>query len=217
MVTGLVSQVACCYLQRNVPESPSPNMPNQFSDARAFWSAYAVALYSMPRAWAHRGENLFHAFEAVAAASEPGSKHLNMNDQALMLAGMSIEVQLKAILVSVTAVRDVVTAAKRPNTTDVSSFVVWQVFYSHNLPKLAELAQVDLDREQLLTATALSQYIYWRGRYVVPTERGIDDLIPVELDTGLVGQAHFGATVDSARNLIHHIIQAVKTRLYVEA
>jgi hypothetical protein len=91
---------------------------------------------------------------------------------------------------------------------------VWQVFYSHNLPRLAESAQVSLDRGQLLTATALFQYIYWRGRYVVPTERGIDDLIPVELDTGLVGQAHSYATFESARSLIQHTIQAVKARLY---
>ncbi len=189
-------------------------MPHQFSDARAFWSAYAVALYATPRAWAHKGENLVHAFEAVAAASVPGSMHLNMNDQALMLAGMSIEVQLKAILVSTAAIRDIVTAPQRPNATDVSALAVWQVFFSHNLPKLAELAQVSLDREQQLTATALSQYIYWRGRYVVPTERGIDDLIPVELDTGLVGQAHSYATVESARSLIQHTIHAVKSRLY---
>jgi hypothetical protein len=80
-------------------------MPNNFSDARAFWSKYAVALYATPRAWAHKSENLVHAFEAVAAASEPGSMHLNMNDQALMLAGMSIEVQLKAILVSIAGIR----------------------------------------------------------------------------------------------------------------
>lgn len=143
--------------------------------------------------------------------------HLNMNDQALMLAGMSIEVQLKAILVSIAAVRNVVTAPKRPNAANFSDSNMWQVFYSHNLPKLAELAQVGLDRDQILTATALSQYIYWRGRYVVPTERGIDDLFPVELDTGLVGQAHIYATIDSARSLIHHIIQVVKGRLYAGA
>lgn len=192
-------------------------MSRHLSDPRAFWSDYAVALYATPRAWAHKGENLVHAFEAVAAASVPSSMHLNMTDQALLLAGMSIEVQLKAILVSTVAIRDIVTAPKRPSASDVSALAVWQVFYSHNLPKLAELARVILDGEQLQTATALSQYIYWRGRYVVPTERGIDDLIPIELDTGLVGQAHSYATVESARSLIQHTIQAVKTRLYENA
>lgn len=188
-------------------------MAQHSSDAQSFWTNYAAALYATPRAWAHKGENLIHAFEAVAAASVHDLIHLNMADQALMLAGMSIEVQLKAILVSMVSIRDVVTAEKRPNVADADAFTMWQVFYSHNLPKLAELAQVSLDREQLQTAIALSQYIYWRGRYVVPRGQGIDDLIPVELDNGLVGQAHRYATVESARSLIQYVISEVKARL----
>lgn len=72
-------------------------------DARAFWETYWHGLYATPRAWAHKAENLIHAFEAVVSASVTGSMHLDMLDQALMLAGMSVEVQLKAILVNVPA------------------------------------------------------------------------------------------------------------------
>ena len=46
-----------------------------------------------------KGENLVHAFEAVAAASVNGLMQFDMRDQALMLAGMGIEVMLKALLV----------------------------------------------------------------------------------------------------------------------
>src|SRR5947207_12982540 len=89
-------------------------MNKQSLPARDFWRRYAQGLYTIPRAWAHQGERLIHAFEAVVAASVAGSMHLDMRDQALMLAGMAIEVQLKAILVSAPEVRRIVAAAKRP-------------------------------------------------------------------------------------------------------
>jgi len=74
---------------------------------------------------------------------------------------------------------------------------------------------VVLTNERLRTAATLSQYIYWRGRYVVPTERGIDDLIPVVLDNGLLGQPHNDVTIEVVRDLIHYVIGEVKARLYV--
>jgi len=105
----------------------------QHSDtARQFWKGYWHGLYETPRAWAHKGENLVHAFEAVASASVNCSMHLNMHDQALMLAGMAIEVMLKAILVSIPEPRVVVTAPERP--LDDAGKSLWAAFYSHSRP-----------------------------------------------------------------------------------
>ena len=190
-------------------------MKQYFSSAKEFWLQYTHALYATPRAWAHKGENLIHAFEAVAGASVESSMHLNMNDQAFMLAGMAIEVQLKAILTNMEHIRTIVTVSKCPKEKDAS--IIWKVFFSHNLLELAKLAKINLSQEHENVAIALTQYIYWRGRYVVPTERGIDDFIPVVLDTGLIGQAHSVATVESARELLKHIIDAVKTHLYSQS
>ena len=199
-----VKRQAC---QHTIMTRPLPN-----PTSAAWWSQYAVDLYATPRAWAHKSENLVHAFQAIAAASIPDSLHLNLDDQALMLAGMSVEVQLKAILVSKLSIRQVVSAPKRPKSPD--DLKIWCIFYSHNLSELAELAEINLDHQQQQTASALSQYIYWRGRYVVPTERGLDDLIPLELDSGLVGQAHQIATIPAANDLINCVIKEVKERLY---
>lgn len=166
----------------------------------------------MPRAWAHQGERLIHAFEAVAAASVAGSMHLDMREQALMLAGMAIEVQLKAILVSVPEVRTVVTAGKPPQGG--SSERLWNTFHSHRLAELAEEAKLSLTTKQRRTASVLAQYVYWRGRYIVPTERGIDDLIPVRHEDGLVGPSERDVTVEVASDLIWQVVGEVKRRLY---
>jgi hypothetical protein len=181
------------------------------TQARKFWKDYTHGLYKAPRAWAHKGENLFHAFEAVAAASVTNSWHLDMLDQALMLAGMSAEVQLKAILVSLPSVRKVVTSTK-PSKSD-PAIKLWNRFFSHNLSELAIEAGISLTMTETRTALALSQYIYWRGRYVVPTERAIDDFIPVVLNNGLAGHVH-QVSVQEARALIDRIIVEVKARLY---
>src|SRR5438093_9525895 len=79
--------------QRRVRQSPIPDI----GMARQFWAEYRRGLYAMPRAWAHKGENLVHAFEVVAFAAEENG--VDVRDQALMLAGMAIEVLLKATLV----------------------------------------------------------------------------------------------------------------------
>ena len=188
-------------------------MNSPSANAFAFWKAYWHGLYASPRAWAHKGENLIHAFEALASASVAGSMHLDMRDQALMLAGMAAEVELKAILVSVPEVRAIVTAPKRPETALEKS--LWNAFYSHDLLSLAREAKVTFTKEHRKTAAALSQYIYWRGRYVVPTERGIDDLVPVTLESGLVGQKH-EITIEAVRDFINLIVLEVKVRLYAE-
>jgi hypothetical protein len=112
-----------------------PHPEIDVAQARAFWKSHSQGLYAVPRAWARKGENLIHAFQAVSAASEPGAMHLNMRDQALMLAGMAIEVQLKAILVNSPTVRTVVTGGQ-PQKSD-PDFKLWQRFFSHNLLELA--------------------------------------------------------------------------------
>lgn len=71
-----------------------PHSKVNVNAARQFWKAYSQELYAVPRAWTHKGENLIHAYRTVLAASEPETMHLNMHDQAFMLAGMAIEVLL---------------------------------------------------------------------------------------------------------------------------
>ena len=63
-------------------------------------------------------------------------------------------------------------------------------------------------------AAALTQYIYWRGRYVIPRESDIEDLVPTKQDDGLVRPKHHTATIESARALIDHLVNEVKTHLY---
>ena len=189
-------------------QAPNPHL----APARCFWTEYWHGLYATPRAWAHKGERLVHAFEAVAEATVDGSLHLDMRDQALMLAGMGIEVLLKAIIVNPLEARNIVSASTSP-PSDLAK-TLWRAFYSHDLVNLAKEARVALTEEQANTAAALSQYIYWRGRYVLPTERGIDDLLPVKRADGLVRQPHLDATVETARSLVWHVIEHVKARLY---
>ena len=188
-------------------------MTSSTQGGRAFWKSYWNGLYATPRAWAHKGENLIHAFEAVASATDPNSMHLNMHDQALMLAGMAIEVQLKAILVNLPEVRAVVTVSKPLGAS--AAGVLWNAFYSHNISDLARASNIKLSIKQRRVANALSQYIYWRGRYVVPTERGIDDLLPTKLESGLMGQKH-RITTEDARELIAYVVSEVKGRLYAQ-
>lgn len=180
--------------------------------ANPFWKEYWKGIYATPRAWAHKGENLIHAFEAVVSASDENSMYLNMNDQALMLAGMAIEVQLKAILVNSPDVRAIVTT--KPETAVTKTFC--SVFYSHDLVKLAEIADVDMTEKQKKVADALTQFIYWRGRYVLPKENGLDVFEPVEQEDGLKQQSYRIATIDETRKLIDYIISVVKERLYAD-
>ena len=192
----------------------SPHPAIDIAQARTFWKVYAQGIYGTPRAWAHKGERLIHAFEAVAAASDSKSMHLNMDDQAFMLAGMSIEVQLKAILVSDQRARAFVIGSRpKKGSPDAD---LWSRFFSHNLLELAQAADVTLTDSETRTAIALTQYIYWRGRYVVPKERGLDEFIPVQLANGLAGQAHRTSVTD-ARVLIDRVSLEVKARLYAHA
>ncbi|WP_422011800.1 hypothetical protein [Roseateles sp.] len=178
---------------------------------RTFWLNYWRGIYEVPRAWAMKGENLFHAFEAVAAGSDSGLMQFNMRDQALMLAGMSVEVMMKALIVNDTHSRELVSGVKKPATALENDLV--KAFYSHNLVALAAPASVPLSKLQADIAGALSTYIYWRGRYVMPTERGIDDIIPIENDAGLVGPPDRHVSYSEAREVIHYVIATVQARL----
>jgi hypothetical protein len=181
--------------------------------ARSFWKEYSKGLYGAPRAWAHKGENLIHAYRAVLDASVPNSMHLNMQDQAFMLAGMAIEILLKALLVNTPKVRDVV-SAERPKKNDEKR--LRKRFFRHNLIELAEEANFPLNDSEQRVALALSQYIYWRGRYVVPTEQWIDDFIPIEAENGLAEQVHHISPTEVSA-LIDRVIAEVTARLYAEA
>lgn len=177
---------------------------------RDHWKKHWQGIYATPRAWVLKGMNLVYAFEAVAASSNNESWHLSMDDQAFMLAGMAIEAQLKAILVNEPTVRAVVTAEVTNNPADKK---LCKTFYQHDLLALADAANVSFTAPEKRIAAALSQYINWRGRYVLPTEKSLDNLIPVILPDGLVGQAH-RILVDDARALIKCVIDEVNARLF---
>jgi len=165
-----------------------------------------------------------HAFEAVAAASDENSFHLNMHDQALMLAGMSVEMMLKAILITMPGIYDIV--------VDKKKLPKWKkdlrnTLYSHNLVNLAKESNIQLTPEQHMTAEILSKYIVWRGRYIVPkgNENGIKELMPYKPEIPLHKLIVHGNTwtyypndhvfIEEARGLIFYVISVVKERLYV--
>ena len=181
------------------------------AQARAFWKDYSQRLYSTPRAWAHKGENLIHAFRAVADASVPHEMHLNMQDQAFMLAGMAVEIQLKAILINSPVLRNIV-SGDMPQKND-QTFKLWKRFFSHNLIGLALDANFPLTVTEQRTLIALSQYINWRGRYVVPTKSGLDDLLTIQLENGLAGQIHH-ILLQDVTDLLDRIVIEVNAKLY---
>ncbi len=183
------------------------------SSVETFWSNYRKAMFGTPRAWTHQGENLVGAFEVVANASIRKPRLGGMEPQALMLAGMAIETLLKAIIVSEPQLRAAVAATK----TDLSAkHALRTVFHTHNLVEIAKMADVPLTPKRKRVAQALSQYIYWRGRYVVPMEAGLNDLVSRKGDDGLVRPQHVCATIETARDLVDHVTAAVRARLYPE-
>ncbi len=178
----------------------------------AFWLSYWQGLYSTPRAWAMKGENLVHAFEAVAGASVEGDINFDMTDQALMLAGMAIEAKFKAIILENKDYSDLVSRVREPTTPPEEK--LRKTFYKHDLVELADVADVSLSQQETEVAKTLSVYIRWRGRYVMPTEKTINDIIPIQHENGLVGPSHGHVTYKEARELIDHVVDDVKSRLY---
>jgi hypothetical protein len=176
-----------------------------------FWKSYWRGIYGAPRIWASKGENLVHAFEAVSEASDRNSIQFNLHDQAFMLAGMGIEVMLKAILVSDAQLRELFCGDRSPITQQEK--LLCQIFYSHRIDALAEAAGMALTSSLREVAQALSSYIYWRGRYVVPTERGIGDLVPIEHSNGLVGPPLRQISLEEVNDLIKLVVSAVHTHL----
>jgi hypothetical protein len=190
-------------------------MNTTFHPDKPFWIKYLRSIYGVPRAWALKGENLVNAFEAVPAASVSDSPQFNIQAQALMLAGMAIEVELKALLVNEVQIRELVSYIRQPANPSETSLL--KVFYGHNLAKLAEAANLHLTPERTRVAEALSSYIYWRGRYIMPRESGIDDIIPIENDNGLVEPPNQSVSFAEAQDLIKLVIAEVKIRLYGRA
>jgi hypothetical protein len=78
------------------------------------------------------------------------------------------------------------------------------------------VARVALSDDQRDTAHVLSEFISWRGRYVLPTEPNLEDLVPIPLPDGRVGMRHLSVTIEASRTLLNHLIDEVKLRLYGE-
>lgn len=166
----------------------------------------------MPRAWAHKGENLVHAFRILASQAEQRSIHFDVHDQAIMLAGMACEVLLKSIVVNSPVLRAAVTKNRKQANTEEKD--QQKKFYSHDLAALAELASVELSAGQKHIADILTDFISWRGRYVLPTERDVGDLIPMRGSNGLVGLRQNMISIADAETLLDVIIAAVQVNLY---
>lgn len=187
-------------------------MRQPYNPNRTFWRDYWHGVHAMPRAWAIQGENLLHAFEAVASVSDSSSINFNCMDQAFMLAGMAIETMLKSILLAEDQVRTVVTGSYgRKRTGEAEK--IWKVFFSHNLRGLAGAAGMGMTETQMDTIDVLSTFVIWRGRYVAPMERDIDDLLPIVGHDGLVHPPHI-IQIEDVRTLLDVVISEVKRRLY---
>lgn len=186
-------------------------MPN---DEAKFLANYWRGLYATPRAWAHRGEKLYHAFEVLADACE-SNPNIQVKDEALMLAGMASEVLLKTILVNDPLVRSAITTSFAK--LDAAGKARHKAFFNHKLPVLAGEAGVPLSKEQVLTAEVLSEFIYWRGRYVIPREPQHleEDMVPSRATTGLRVRKHLSITLSDARTLVLHLASEVKRRLNI--
>lgn len=177
------------------------------SQAEIFWRSFNDGLYRIPRAWVHQGTLLRNSFEAIAKASNPDSLTGNINNPALMLAGMSLENYLKAIILH--------------RCREQGSSGIPIGFMIHDLVKLASSAKVTFSPKQNATAKALTQYITWRGRYVAPIASSYSDHMPVDFDIPLEGDAfatkggaHRYATISSARDLIEYVVSIVKLHIY---
>lgn len=141
----------------------------------------------------------------LADAVDSRADLADLRDQALMLAGMAVEVLLKAIAVSDPETRAIVTGPKKPRTNGAAK--VWDAFYSHDLVDLAASAGITLDELLEPTATGLSQNVLWKDRYVLPREKGIEHLARRDLNP----------PVEQARMLIERVVREVEVRPYANA
>ena len=105
-----------------------------------------------------------------------------------------------------------IVSGDKPQRSD-QTFKLWQRFFSHNLIGLALDANFPLTVTEQRTLIALSQYINWRGRYVVPTKSALDDLLTVQLENGLAGQIHH-ILLQDVTDLLDRIVIEVNAKLY---
>lgn len=150
------------------------------------------------------------SFEVLADANDEMKAKgplVNLHEPMMMLAGMAIEVKLKALVVSDFDKKSALLRGDRE---------ICRVFFSHDLAALSKLAAVDLSVDEEETANALSQFVLWRGRYVVPTEKRTMDFASAERRDGSVKPATFFATLDRVRFLIEHVVREIKVRVYDE-
>ena len=183
-------------------------LSTQQSAIRSYWAG----VLAMPHAWAHKADSLRQAFEAIADASNvKRSLDYDVRDQALMLAAMAIEAYLKAMIV---LDKTIVLAVTSHQPTEASHEKLKKVFFSHNLVALSSLAKVQLSTVQLRQARTLSAFIEWRGRYVMPTSRGLETLRPRRGSTGLRTQAHAAISVQHARSFTNDVLIHARARIY---
>ena len=176
--------------------------------------AYWFGVLTMPRAWVHKGESLRQAFALVAEGSEvERTLDFDVHEQALMLAGMACEALLKALAVSRPVVRE---AVMNTESFHAPATLLGKDFFTHDLPRLARLADVALSPSQSEHARTLTEFIVWRGRYMMPKEGSIRELLPRLGPDGLHTQPHASMTIDDARSLLESIVIVVRARIFPE-
>ena len=172
----------------------TPRFPRYRPNADFLETDYRTAVADMPGAWIAQAQSLLRAYRILmaqskidvaeaevglqkmstemAAANEivPEAYDASVAAQAWMLAGFSIEVSLKGLIV--------LKANQTPGTT---------LRFSHDLIELARDADVPLSREEQVLCDVLTEITVWRGRYPIPMEKRAADLVPRVAPNGLVG------------------------------
>ena len=177
-----------------------------------FWEDHWRDMYSVSRAWDTKAQNLVLAFEAVRAISVDGSMQFDLREEALILAGMSIEVMLKALMLENTDTRHLVLRFREPTTE--AELSLRNTFNSHDLVALAAAGGVALSSQHTEVADALSAYIYWRGLHMMPSMKRIKNIIPTKYGNGPDGSPQSHVKCEQARELVDYVIAVVRTRLY---
>ena len=177
-----------------------------------FWRDYRRDIYSVSRTWVTKARNLVLAFEAVRAISVDGSMHFDMRGEALRLAGMGIEVMLKALILENTDTRHLVLRFREPTTE--AELSLRNTFNSHDLVALAAAGGVAFSSQHTEVADALSAYIYWRALHMMPSMKRIKNIIPTKYGNGPDGSPQSYVKCEQARELVDYVIAVVHPRLY---
>jgi hypothetical protein len=139
-------------------------MGSPTEDEMHFFDAMWERNRSDPVVWIASSESLFRSFDILSASATEEVTHLR-NDPtavprqpqvgkvALMCGGFAIEMALKALIFA------------RASGAECDGV------FTHDLPRLAEKAQLELSEQETDSLSRLTVFITWGGRYPTPKER----------------------------------------------